>query len=286
MSERVAVVGASGMLGRAMTAELARRGVDFVALDVDVLDLTAPATVPVAIPSDVGCVINCAAYTDVDAAEEHEELANAVNGHGVAVLAERCRAIGANFVTFGTDYVFRGDADVPHRVDAPLTPSNAYGRSKALGEKLLLESGVPHLLIRTSWLYAPWGKNFVLTMAELTRARDSLRVVADQRGRPTSARHLARTTLDLVNRGADGTFHVTDGGECSWYELALVVRDHLGHACEITPCTTEEFPRPAKRPAYSVLDITATEALLGPMPHYRESVGRALDAAHSSEATS
>jgi dTDP-4-dehydrorhamnose reductase len=274
------------MLGRAMMEVLASRGADVLPVTRDRFDLAAPTSVAEAIPDDLDLVFNCAAYTDVDGAERQPELADAVNGRGVGTLAQRCRAVNATLVTFGTDYVFDGKATAPYRVDEPLRPSSAYGRSKAIGERLVAESGARHLIIRTSWLYAPWGSNFVLTMARLTRERDSLRVVDDQRGRPTSSRHLARTTLALVDRGAEGVFHVTDGGQCTWYELATLVRDHLGNACEIEPCTSDELPRPAPRPAYSVLDLSATEALLGPMPHYRDSVPLALDAAQAAESTS
>jgi dTDP-4-dehydrorhamnose reductase len=193
----------------------------------------------------------------------------------------RAREIGATLVTFGTDYVFDGRSARPYAVDHPRAPQNAYGRSKALGEQLVEQSGAAHLSVRTSWLYAPWGNNFVLMMARLTRERDVVRVVDDQRGRPTSAQHLARTTLSLVEAGVLGTFHVTDGGECTWHGLATVIRDHLRHDCTIEPVTSAEFPRPAPRPPYSVLDLSATEALLGPMPSHRQSVAAALDEAHS-----
>jgi dTDP-4-dehydrorhamnose reductase len=131
--------------------------------------------------------------------------------------------------------------------------------------------------VRTSWLYAPWGKNFVRTMAALTRDKPALKVVTDQRGTPTSARHLARGLLGLARAGARGVMHLTDGGECTWHELACAVRDGLGHTCDIAPCTTAEFPRPAPRPAYSVLDVSSTEAILGPMPGWRVNLAHDLN---------
>jgi dTDP-4-dehydrorhamnose reductase len=170
---------------------------------------------------------------------------------------------------FSTDYVFDGKASAPYRADAPVDPLGAYGRTKAAGEQAIHASGARHLIVRTSWLYAPWGNNFVRTMARLTRDKPSLKVVDDQRGRPTSAEHLAATALALLDRGATGTFHVTDGGECTWYEFTLAIAKQLGRTCTIAPCTTAEFPRPAPRPAYSVLDLSQTEALLGPMPDWR-----------------
>src|SRR5262249_33707839 len=145
-------------------------------------------------------VVNCSAYTNVDGAEKNEAEAFGVNGSGVGNLAERCRQVGATLVHYGTDYVFNGKAKTPYPVDAPHEPVNAYGRSKADGEVRIFESSVKHLLVRTSWLYAPWGGNFVRTIAKHARARPQLLVVADQRGRPTSAEPLALASLRLLEK--------------------------------------------------------------------------------------
>lgn len=268
MSE-VLVLGASGMLGRAFSTLLEARGIPFEALDRRRADLGDEAAIAKAIDGRFEVVVNCAAWTDVDGAETREAEATEVNGLAVGRLAARCREVGAQLVHFGTDYVFDGHGSRPYRIDAPLAPINAYGRSKAEGEVRLRDSGAKHLLVRTSWVYAPWGKNFVRTMATLCRERDVLRVVNDQRGRPTSAEHLARTTLALLEKGATGTLHVTDGGECTWYELARFIVAEVRPACRVEPCTTAEFPRPAVRPSYSVLDLEPVEAILGPMPDYR-----------------
>ena len=152
-------------------------------------------------------------------------------------------------------------------------PLNAYGRSKARGEELLEQSGARWYNIRTSWLYAPWGKNFVKTIAGLLKTKPSIKVVNDQRGRPTSAEHLASTTLQLMDVDAHpGTWHVTDGGECTWFEFAGQIRSLLAargeQVGEVLPCSSDEFPRPAKRPAYSVLDISATKAAVGEVPDW------------------
>jgi len=269
------------MLGRAVADALAEAGVDVTPVGRAELDLARPETIEAAISVDsrgYDWVFNCAAYTDVDGAEDDAGLADAINGYGVGALAERCAAVDATLIHYGTDYVFDGAGTAPYPVDRPLNPVNAYGRSKALGERLLRESGVRHLHLRTSWLYAPWGNNFVLTMARLTRDKDRLTVVDDQRGRPTSCRHLARATLELLDAGAQGTLHVTDGGECTWYDLARVVRDAAGHECEIVPCSSAEYPRRAPRPAYSVLDLSLAEAIIGPMAPFEKAVARALDA--------
>ncbi|HEY8426817.1 MAG TPA: dTDP-4-dehydrorhamnose reductase [Sandaracinaceae bacterium] len=274
MSE-IVVAGADGMLGRAWMALLEARGIPARALVLPDFDLTKRETVERAVHRGARAVIVCAAYTDVDGAETNEELATAINGTGVGWLVERCDALGVPLVHYSTDYVFDGRGRVPYPVDHPTAPLNAYGRSKRVGEEHVLRSG-RHLLIRTSWLYAPWGKNFVLTIAKLASERGELKVVNDQRGRPTSAEHLARASLALFEGGARGTFHVTDGGECTWFELAREVAAQVAPSCRIVPCTTAEHPRPAKRPAYSVLDLRETEARIGPMPDWRENVASVL----------
>lgn len=185
--------------------------------------------------------------------------------------------MGAKLVHYSTDYVFDGMATKPYAIDHPRNPVSAYGRSKALGERLVEESGVEHLLVRSSWLYAPWGNNFVLTIRNLSKARSTLRVVDDQRGRPTDSRQLAAVSLQLAERGERGIAHVTDGGECTWFELATLVASVANPDCRVERCSSEEFPRPARRPAYSVLDISETEAALGPMAPWQDRVRDALD---------
>ncbi len=201
------------------------RGVEHITTTIDNLDITDAQAVAKVVGPGVKWVVNCAAYTLVDAAEEHEALANEVNGHAVGRMAERCKAVGAKLLHYSTDYVFDGRATEPYRTDHPRSPVNAYGRSKALGEELLEQSGAEYLLVRGSWLYAPWGQNFVLTMRNLAKSRDSLRVVDDQRGRPTDSRRLAEVSLALAEAGHRGTFHVTDGGECTWYRARIAGRE-------------------------------------------------------------
>jgi dTDP-4-dehydrorhamnose reductase len=254
----VVVVGALGMLGRAWR-ELA-------------LDIASPESIHEHIDKKTDVVVNCAAFTDVDGAETREDEARTLNATAVGHLAEHCKKIGATLVHYSTDYVFDGQATSPYPADHRRDPVNAYGRTKAGGEAVLEESGCAFLLIRTSWLYAPWARNFVLTMLRLTRERDELRVVDDQRGRPTSAQHLARTTLELLQYGQRGTFHVTDGGECTWHGFTLEIARLAGHSCKIQPRASSEFQRPAARPAYSVLDISETEDVLGPMPDWKQNL--------------
>lgn len=269
---KIVVIAAEGMLGTAWTRLSTEH--ELVAACYPEVDITRPETLGVLDGAEV--VVNCAAWTDVDGAEAHEEEAAVVNGTAVGVLSERCAAAGALLVHYSTDYVFSGHADAPYPIDAPIDPVNAYGRTKALGEKALFEGGAEHLLIRTSWVYAPWGKNFVLTMAKLGTERDALKVVDDQRGRPTRAEHLAATSLRLIEREARGTFHVTDGGECTWFDFATHIVGRVNPKCVVEPCSSDAFPRPAPRPPYSVLDLSRTEALLGPMPSWQTNVDGVL----------
>ena len=264
MSEML-VIGADGMLGRCWTELLEARGIDHRATMLADLDICDRAALDRFITPGTRWVVNCAAYTLVDAAEENEELANEVNGHAVGRMAEQCKEVGAKLLHYSTDYVFDGTAREPYPTDHPRSPVNAYGRSKAIAEELIERSGVEHLLVRSSWLYAPWGKNFVLTIRELAKSRPSLRVVDDQRGRPSDSRRLAEVSLALAEQGSRGIFHVTDGGECSWFELAALIAEIVNPECRVEPCTSDEFPRPAPRPAYSVLDISATERVVGPL---------------------
>jgi dTDP-4-dehydrorhamnose reductase len=268
----ILLISPDGMLGRAWESLLKERGLAFDGVSWPAIDFTRPATIDEYVRDGIRTVINCSAFTDVDGAETREDEATAINGAGVAALAARCRQVGALLVHFSTDYVFEGHATEPYRTDHAIAPINAYGRSKAAGELAIRESGCEHLLVRTSWLYAPWGKNFVLTMRDLGRRNAQLRVVDDQLGRPTSAGYLAARTLALIQKHARGTFHVTDGGECTWFELATHVMKEAGLPCEVVPCSSAEYVRAARRPAYSVLDLSETDALLGPSRSWRENV--------------
>jgi dTDP-4-dehydrorhamnose reductase len=270
------LISPDGMLGRAWQTLLSDRGLAHTTVSYPALDLTDRASVARAVAAPVRTVINCAAFTDVDGAEIREPEATAVNGTGVGWLADRCREISALLVHYSTDYVFEGNASRPYPVDEPRRPQNAYGRSKALGEELLERSGCEHLNIRTSWLYAPWGKNFVDTIAKFGVERPSLRVVDDQRGRPTSAEYLAERSLALLEQGARGTYHVTDGGECTWFEFAQAIVAGTGGTARVDPCTSAEFARPASRPAYSVFDLARTEALIGPSRSWQDNLRAVL----------
>jgi dTDP-4-dehydrorhamnose reductase len=221
-------------------------------------------------------IINCAAYTNVDQAESEPDKADRINAAAVGTLARLCRERGVTLVHFSTDYVFDGRGSSPYAIDAPTNPANIYGRTKLRGEQLLHASGCDHLLIRTSWLYAPWAKNFVRTIAAAAKAKPELRVVNDQRGRPTSTASLVDITARLLDRQLRGTFHATDDGECTWFEFATAIAAYASRSCRVLPCSTAEFPRPAPRPAYSVLDLSKTFAAVGPLRPWRDALADVL----------
>jgi dTDP-4-dehydrorhamnose reductase len=277
-SSTILLIGATGMLGRALVPLLRERG-ELLTPRRDLIDLANPVPIRAAVRSmRPGVIVNCAAWTDVDGAEANEAAATVVNADSVRELARAAGDIGATLLTFGTDYVFRGVATSPYRTNEPRAPVNAYGRSTALGEEYLESArDCRWLHVRTSWLYAPWGKNFVRTIAGLLRSKPSISVVNDQRGRPTSSEHLARTSLALLDQDAAGHWHATDGGECSWFEFAQEIGRLTGATGVVSPCSSEQFPRPAKRPAYSVLDISRTESLVGQMPAWQHNLAAVIN---------
>jgi dTDP-4-dehydrorhamnose reductase len=212
------------------------------------LDVTDAAAVRAALgPDDLA--INCAAWTDVDGAEEHEDEALRINRDGARNVAEAAGAV----LYVSSDYVFDGTKRKPYVESDLVNPQSAYGRTKLAGERVTAEANPRHYIVRTSWLFGNGGPNFVETMLRLGQERDTLRVVDDQIGRPTYTGHLALAIAQLV-RGADyGIHHRAGSGECSWFDFAREIMRRAELECEVEPCTTEEFPRPARRPAYSVL---------------------------------
>tara|TARA_A100000171_G_scaffold14429_2_gene12738 strand:+ start:29681 stop:30556 length:876 start_codon:yes stop_codon:yes gene_type:complete len=272
LPQRVLILGSSGMVGRAWCEHLKSLGIEYTAAHRPHFDLCRPETFEKTFDGTYDLVVNAAAWTDVDGAESDEQGALLANAYAVEQISAHCASVQAMLITYSTDYVFDGMACTPYPIDAPISPINAYGRSKALGESLLRRTNENHLLIRTSWVHAPWGKNFALTMRSLIADRDEIRVVNDQRGRPSSAISIAEGALDLYMNGASGTWHLTDSGECTWHGFAMEIRDALGSACSVEPCTSEEFVRPARRPAFSTLSIHQTEKLIGPRPAWQSRV--------------
>jgi len=229
-------------------------------------------------PARPGVVVHCAAFTNVDAAEAEPVRAARVNHQGTAHVAEAAARLGMRFVYVSTDYVFDGEARTPYRPDAAPGPRSVYGRTKLAGERAALSSSRSALVVRTSWLYARGGRNFVTAMLERGRTGASARVVEDQRGRPTWARNAACGILDLAARRAKGIWHCADSGEATWLELAREIYRLEGIEAPLFPTSTEEWGAPAPRPPYSVLDLRATEALLGRrMPDWREALRAFLE---------
>jgi dTDP-4-dehydrorhamnose reductase len=264
------------MLQRAWTQLLDRNQVAYTSLGRGQMDLRDTKAVRSAV-DDHRIVINCAAYTNVDGAEKEEPLANEVNGTAAGELARACRQRSALLVHYSTDYVFNGKGKRPYRPGDVIEPINAYGRSKALGEKLIGESGCQHLIIRTSWLYAPWGKNFVRTIVAFLQKNHPLRIVNDQIGRPTSAQELATNSRKLIEKNARGIFHLADGGECSWFEFTREIARQVNPQAKVDSCTTAEVGRAAARPAYSVLDLEESERLIGGMKPWRDALKEVIE---------
>jgi dTDP-4-dehydrorhamnose reductase len=251
---RLLVTGAKGMLGRRVAADAGERGHEVFVTDLPELDLTdAQAVFDFVGDLAPEAVVHCAAYTDVDGAEAHEDVATRVNGDAAGHVARACEAAGAMLVHVSTDYVFAGDASSPYVESDEPDPRTAYGRTKLAGERAVQASGAPTAIARTAWLYGAGGKNFVDTVLSLAQTRDELSVVADQIGCPTWTGHLAPALIEVAERRAVGVHHLVGRGQCSWYELAVEVFDQAGVGCRVVPTTTEQFPRPAPRPPFSVL---------------------------------
>lgn len=282
---KVLVTGAGGQVATAL-AKLKPASVELVSLgqsDLDITDREAVRRRVAVINPDV--IINAAAYTAVDKAEGEKNLAEQVNGAAPGYLAEAAYANGARLLHISTDFVFDGQAGSPYKPDAVTAPLGAYGLSKLHGERRALEASHGEaLVLRTAWVYAAKGHNFVLTMLRLMAERGSVKVVKDQRGSPTWSDSVARTLWAAADKPAfRGLHHWTDAGEASWYDFALAIAADgreaglLRTPVEVFPITTAEYPTPARRPSYSVLDRTSTETVLGvAATHWRENLKKML----------
>jgi len=280
---RCLVIGAGGQLGHALLA-------------------TSPAEADVVAPARSDCdltnddqiehwlnevrpriVLNAAAYTAVDAAESDEANARLVNATSAGRLAEAAKRHSARLVHVSTDFVFDGETSRPYAPDDEPSPVNIYGRTKRDGEVAILRSGADALIVRTAWVYFERGRNFVHTMLRLMSERDEVRVVSDQIGTPTYARNLARALWVLAQKPVSGIYHVTDSGVASWYDFAVAIREEamagglIGNAAPIVPISTADYPTPARRPRFSVLDNGKTWSVLGTTgPHWREALREML----------
>ncbi|MBB3035620.1 dTDP-4-dehydrorhamnose reductase [Hoyosella altamirensis] len=285
---RILVTGARGQVGRQIVQRGATTGLDVVGMSSNELDITAEASVH-SVLGDVrpDVVINCAAYTAVDKAELEHRRAADINERGAGNIAAACHATGAHLIHVSTDYVFGGDAMEPYEIDAPKNPRTVYGRTKLAGEVAVHALAPTSQIVRTSWVFTGIGSDFVATMQRLESEREFLNVVDDQVGSPTYAADLAEGLLRLAATAQSRTvttLHAANSGLATWYQLARAVFEEIGADPDrIRPCTTDEFPRPAPRPRYSVLSDRAwREAGLEPLRPWRDALHAAL-AVHSAQ---
>lgn len=290
----ILVTGANGQLGREMRLIAPDTPFHFIFTDVTeaegvettLLDITSPEAVKQLVKAnDIRCIVNCAAYTNVDKAESDEAFCRVLNAEAPRNLAEAMKEANGLLIHISTDYVFGGDPyNIPCREDQQGTPTGAYGRTKLEGEKNILATGCDSVILRTAWLYSEYGKNFVKTMLNLTATKPQLKVVFDQAGTPTYAYDLARAIQTILQdysaenptKGYSkaGIYHFSNEGVCSWYDFTKVIAELAGQTeCDIQPCHSNEFPSPVKRPAYSVLDKTKIKETFGiRIPYWTDSL--------------
>lgn len=289
----ILVTGANGQLGnemRIVSRQSADRYVftdvaDFPGNDTVHLDITDMEAVREVVSEyDIDIIVNCAAYTNVDKAEADIDACRLLNAKAPENLAVAIREKGGLLIHISTDYVFGGVVyDAPLNEDTPTSPTGVYGLTKLEGEEMIRRSGCRHIIIRTSWLYSEFGRNFVKTMLALTSSKPSLKVVNDQTGTPTYALDLASAIFDIIeNRKVEdreGIYHYSNEGVCTWYEFARTIAEYAGNdECEISPCTSEEYPSPVRRPSYSVLDKTRIKNAFGmSVPLWTDSLKKCLN---------
>ena len=285
---QILITGASGQLGHEMrnvlTGDQRFHAIytDVAGDDVTLLDITDEAAVDQLVArEDVSVIVNCAAYTAVDAAEDNEPQATILNAEAVGILARVAKRHGARMVHISTDYVFDGNACIPYTEDMPTNPQSAYGRTKLAGERVLVDTlGDDAVILRTAWLYSPYGKNFVKTMLALGKDKHALKVVFDQVGSPTCARDLASAIVTVISADQwhGGVYHFSNEGVISWYDFTIAIHRLAGiTTCDVQPCHSDEFPAKAHRPAYSVLDKTKFKTTFGvTVPYWLDSLESTL----------
>ena len=284
----ILVTGANGQLGNEIRILTGDSRHNYIYTDVveaegnrtTMLDITNAEEVKAMVTNhNIDVIINCAAYTNVDAAEVNEALAEKLNSEAPAILANAMAETGGLLVHISTDYVFGGDPyNTPCREDQKGTPTGVYGATKLRGEQRITASGCKYLIIRTAWLYSEFGKNFVKTMLNLTSTKPQLKVVFDQTGTPTYAYDLAKAIVEIVEskkyEGNEGIYHYSNEGVCSWYDFTKIIAEMAGHTeCDIQPCHSSEFPSKVVRPSYSVLDKSKIKAVFGlTIPYWTDSL--------------
>ena len=282
----ILVTGANGQLGHEMQLVSKESANHYIFTDVaegyERLDITnADEVRRFVCEHHIQVIVNCAAYTNVDKAEDDVAMADLLNNRAVEYLAVAAKEADAVLVHVSTDYVFQGDRNVPCREDWPTNPLGVYGQTKLAGEQSLLRTGCKYLIFRTAWLYSAFGKNFVKTMQQLTATKDSLKVVFDQVGTPTYAADLAALLYHIIETGKldrQGIYHYSNEGVCSWYDFAKEICALSGNVCDIQPCHSDEFPSKVRRPHFSVLDKTKVKATFGiTVPYWKDSLVKCID---------
>ena len=278
-SKRVLVTGANGQLCSEMRKLGAVLPNEYIYTDVAELDITnRDAVMGFVADNKVDVIVNCAAYTNVDRAEDDEATAELINATAVRNLAEAMKSVGGTLFHISTDYVFGSEGNTPRTEDMPLNPLGAYGRTKLHGEEAIAKVGCKALIFRTAWLYSEFGNNFLKKMLRLTAEKEELKVVFDQVGTPTYAGDLALAIFSIIEgglyEGNDGVYHFSNEGVCSWYDFAQEIAWAAGHTnCKIQPCHSNEFPSKVTRPPYSVLDKTKIKETFNiDIPHWRDSM--------------
>jgi dTDP-4-dehydrorhamnose reductase len=273
---KVMILGATGLLGQALMREWTGDDVEgFGVEDVDIRN--ARKVREVATKSQPEWVVLAAAYTDVDGCESNRELAFSVNRDGAVNVAEAAKRVGAKLMFLSSDYVFDGKKTSPYEVDDPRNPQSVYGRTKAEAEVRLLEIVSGCCVLRTSWLFGPGGKCFPDTILKAAATRPALDVVDDQRGCPTYSVDLARAIIQLCHKAATGIVHVTNAGDCSWFQFASEIVQRAGLSTQVRPTSTQQMARPAPRPAYSVLSAKSRQRYGLEMPDWHDALGRYLN---------
>ena len=276
MINRILVTGANGQLGLELKQVFNKQHYTVFYTDISELDITNVEIIRLFVNSnDINLIINCAAYTAVDKAEDEAEKANLVNHIAVHNLSEVVKERGIRLIHISTDYVFSGNSLFPYSETDGTNPIGIYGKTKLEGEKAVISKNIQYIIIRTSWLYSSFGSNFAKTILRLANERDSLKVIYDQIGTPTYAADLARAIVSILNADNwhSGIYHYTNEGVTSWYDFALAIIDIAGLGAKINPCRTEEYPTKAKRPHFSVLDKEKFKLQYGiKIPHWRESL--------------
>ena len=279
----ILVTGANGQLGNEMRRRAAAGSrCAYLFTDVEELDITDLDAVRRCMAEHrIAAVVNCAAYTNVDKAEDDAARADAINHLAVGNLATACRETGAALLHVSTDYVFGGTGNLPFREEDAVAPLGVYGQTKWAGEQAVVASGCRHLIFRTAWLYSVFGNNFVKTMRRLTAERDRLTVVFDQVGTPTYAGDLADLLFHITEEGLyaqmQGTYHFSNEGVCSWYDFAREIAALSGRTCDVQPCHSDEFPSRVRRPAFSVLDKTKVKRdFHWTIPYWKDSLVKCI----------